>query len=485
MLGGTPSCGWGINAAGQIAGTSYTVGDKNYHAFLYSEGAMIDLGALSVPDPVSEVNSSGLAINDRGQVTGDGATGAPNGYSAFLYSDGKLTNLGPPSGIPPTFGLGINEQGYVVGHFGLGLEAGNYHAHAALFSNGGIVDLGTLGGTSSRARGINARGQVTGESQIAGNITEHAFLWSDGVMTDIGALAPGVHSMGYAINARGHIVGDVGDIRRAFLYANGAMVDLGSMLGGREILWSVASGLNNLDDVVGQALTTDDTPFPGSGPRAFLYTKGTMYDLNDLVVSDLDGKRLGHATGINDRGQIAANSNPSGFLIHCTAYRLDPVLLAVEYRNADFGHYFVTAEAREIETLDAGAFTGWTRTGETFLTYPLGTPGTDNVCRFWSGQTFAPRSSHFYASFGWECEQLKSDRDWVFEGEVFAVNAPLVFGACRTEELPLYRLYNNGRTGAPNHRYTTSMAIRDAMIAQGWSPEGYGTLGVVGCVPQP
>jgi hypothetical protein len=49
--------------------------------------------------------------------------------------------------------------------------------------------------------------------------------------------------------------------------------------------------------------------------------------------------------------------------------------------------------------------------------------------------------------------------------------------------VPIYRLYNNGPGGAPNHRYTTSDAIRAQMIAQGWIPEGYGPLGVIMCSP--
>jgi len=44
-------------------------------------------------------------------------------------------------------------------------------------------------------------------------------------------------------------------------------------------------------------------------------------------------------------------------------------------------------------------------------------------------------------------------------------------GACPAGTQILYRLYNNGQTGAPNHRYTVSPAIRSQMIAQGFVPE--------------
>jgi hypothetical protein len=48
---------------------------------------------------------------------------------------------------------------------------------------------------------------------------------------------------------------------------------------------------------------------------------------------------------------------------------------------------------------------------------------------------------------------------------------------------PLYRAYNNGMSGAPNHRYTTDPAVLDAMIAQGWIMEGEAATRVFACVP--
>ena len=49
--------------------------------------------------------------------------------------------------------------------------------------------------------------------------------------------------------------------------------------------------------------------------------------------------------------------------------------------------------------------------------------------------------------------------------------------------IPVYRLFNNGMGGTPNHRYTISADLRDEMIAEGWTPEGYG-IGVEFCAPQ-
>ena len=156
--------------------------------------------------------------------------------------------------------------------------------------------------------------------------------------------------------------------------------------------------------------------------------------------------------------------------------------IAFEYYHGGYDHYFVTASPPEIVALDAGTFAGWTRTGETFGVLALNEAASANVCRFWSGQTFTPKSSHFYTPFDWECAITRRDATWTFEGEAFAIKPTDSFGACTAATMPLYRLFNDGRGGAPNHRYTTSLATRAEMIAQGWTPEGSG-IGVIGCVP--
>ena len=155
---------------------------------------------------------------------------------------------------------------------------------------------------------------------------------------------------------------------------------------------------------------------------------------------------------------------------------------AVEYYHAAFDHYFVTSIADEIGKLDAGTFAGWTRTGEAFNVYPAAEAGTSEVCRFFS-TAFGAKSSHFYTPDAGECGKVKQSPDWLFEAAVFHARTPDAIGNCPSGFAPVYRLYNNGQGGAPNHRYTTSFATRAQMMASGWIPEGYGALGVVMCAP--
>ncbi len=68
-----------------------------------------------------------------------------------------------------------------------------------------VIDLGTLGGGSSQALGLNNAGQISGIAALTNNAGANAFLYSGGVMTDLGTLG-GATSNGQDINAAGQVV---------------------------------------------------------------------------------------------------------------------------------------------------------------------------------------------------------------------------------------------------------------------------------------
>jgi hypothetical protein len=160
----------------------------------------------------------------------------------------------------------------------------------------------------------------------------------------------------------------------------------------------------------------------------------------------------------------------------------DAKVSAVEYYHAAFDHYFLTSSPDEIDKLDRGDFAGWARTGQSFNTAASTTAGAVPVCRYFSA-AFAPKSSHFYSADAGECALLRQGTDWQFEGDVFDMLLPDAAGACPPESTPVYRLYNNGQGGAPNHRFTTDLTTRAQMLDRGWVSEGHGPSGVVMCAP--
>jgi hypothetical protein len=153
-----------------------------------------------------------------------------------------------------------------------------------------------------------------------------------------------------------------------------------------------------------------------------------------------------------------------------------------EFHHPVFNHYFITAYADEAAHLAAGGLPPWVATGHTFKVWGSPDQGITNVCRFFSA-TFAPRSSHFYSNNPAECPGLSAGGVWQLESPAAFYMMPTATGSCPSGTTPLYRLYNDGRSGAPNHRYTIDSSVRATMIAAGWMPEGTGPNGVFACVP--
>jgi probable HAF family extracellular repeat protein len=313
-LGGTYSVAHHINNSGDVVGYSRLAGSAVFHAFLYSGGSMTDLGTLGGD------GSQALGINNTGQVVGYSYITGNNPFSgagiahAFIYSGGVMTDLGTLGGTLSSSAYAINDAGQVVGTAEI---TGDTAIHAFLYS-GIMMDLGTLDlgpgpYNDSLAQAINTDGQVAGYS-YNGTIT-HAFLYKSGIMTDLGTLG-GATSFAFGINNSGDVVGSsqtTGNAANlAFLYSGGVMTNLGT-LGGTE---SEALGIGNGGQVVGEAFISGDTTH-----HAFLYENAVMKDINPAGWSNT------WASGINDSGQVVGYGiNPQGqehgfILIPVTPYK--------------------------------------------------------------------------------------------------------------------------------------------------------------------
>jgi YVTN family beta-propeller protein len=164
---------------------------------------------------------------------------------------------------------------------------------------------------------------------------------------------------------------------------------------------------------------------------------------------------------------------------------LQDTALAVEYRDANSGQYFHTASDDERALVDDGALgRDWSRTQAYWRVWTAPAAGRVPMCRLY-GTHFGATGAHLYTPYGHECGATAKSAGggWAFEGIAYFVAMPNRDGTCAPHTVPVYRLYDGSRAGAPNHRYTTDAAVRDAMVAQGWIAEGSGADAVFACTP--
>ena len=174
-----------INSSGEV------VGKANYHATLWRNGKMIDLGTFG------QEASLAADINDKGQVVGLAYNDPPcrDSSKAFVWKDGKAIDIGLYKGRMVSVS-GINNRGQVVGDADaiVGLLWDN---------KSGMQDLGHLGKGEDLTilRSINNKGQIVGESHTV------AFIWQAEKMTELPTLPEMQASRAWAINDSGQGAG--------------------------------------------------------------------------------------------------------------------------------------------------------------------------------------------------------------------------------------------------------------------------------------
>lgn len=181
----------GINNARQVATT--LMDDVAQHAYLYDHGKTRDLGSFD--GRMAEATG----INKAGHVSG--FSPRPNRViHAFIHDGTQLKDLGTLAGH--SFAEALNDNDVAVGR----ADVSDRARHAVMFKDGQIIDLGTLGGDDSEARGINIHEVVVGSSGGT------AFVYRHGRMFNLNAELDPVTGAGWRlisgehINDRGQIV---------------------------------------------------------------------------------------------------------------------------------------------------------------------------------------------------------------------------------------------------------------------------------------
>jgi probable HAF family extracellular repeat protein len=222
--------------------------------FLWQKGRMTPLPTLGGN------NSYAFAVNNHGQVAGiaETSTQDPNciapqvlDYRAVIWgNEGEIQKLRLLPGDTVAGATAINDRGQAVGGSGVCIPISAL-AHAVLWQNGSVTNLGSLGGAlNNTALAINNHGQVVGDSDLPGDTTTHAFLWTKARgMRDLGTVSGDFASFPYAINSKGQVVGDSCDESgncRAFLWQDGVMTDLNTLIPPNSSLYLLVG--NNIND---------------------------------------------------------------------------------------------------------------------------------------------------------------------------------------------------------------------------------------------
>jgi dienelactone hydrolase len=151
---------------------------------------------------------------------------------------------------------------------------------------------------------------------------------------------------------------------------------------------------------------------------------------------------------------------------------------ALEFHNTILDHYFLAAGQDEIDSILAGgAGPGWELTRESFKVWPQMPADTLTqaapVCRFYGALAGGP-NSHFFTASADECEIVKRNGGWFYEGIGFYIR-PVGSNPrqCPPGLLSVNRAYNNGFIrNDSNHRFTTSDSTIREMESAGWTVEG-------------
>lgn len=320
---------FGINNANQVVGDYAFLGGSPY----------VTAGAFRW-DPVAgrtDLSSAGLlsvtatAINDNGQIAGTGQVSA-NGTHAYRTTPNGLVfgpggDLGAFSNLNVADAYGINARGQVTGVSRVPTPP-PYEIPPMYIPFAGVrfafrtsqtgtladpaADLGAYDGIYSAGYGINASGQVVGESSTFHGGSVHAFRTSPTGRvtdpgTDLGTLG-GTTSTAYGINDSGQVTGKAytanGQSHAFRTTATGRISDPGTDLGTLGGSGSEGRGINALVFVVGTSSTAT------GASHAFLYDD-QMWDLNDLI-APVPGLVLTTVSSINDNNWIAGEANVNG-----------------------------------------------------------------------------------------------------------------------------------------------------------------------------
>jgi probable HAF family extracellular repeat protein/YD repeat-containing protein len=253
----------GINQAGTIVGFAFSADFLTSRGFIWRS----DTGMQPLTD-LGGGASLAQAINADGTAVGWAYDPAGVLHAVRWSASGSLTDLNPAGAISEA--LGINDSGDVVGWV---FPAGEVVSHAYLWRHDGVeIDLGTLGGPSSQAFGVNNALAIVGVADQPSPLPPVAFIWKP---------ATGMRSLDWGGNSQALAISDLGRPVGFRIINRIGIPGLTRFRGTREILPDLApdkppfsgpTGVNPCGTIVGSS----SSPKPTNGnPVPAIWTKLT------------------------------------------------------------------------------------------------------------------------------------------------------------------------------------------------------------------
>jgi probable HAF family extracellular repeat protein len=244
-LQGDFNIAYGINDAGQIVG-DIIVGNGVPEGFLFSSN---HANFFSISGATQTLPSD---INNRGQIVGS-YTDAQQLTHGFLHDATGLHTIDYPGQTenPSTGVSGINDQGTIVGGFGIFFGAGS-SSQAFVLQNGSFTAIAFPGAVITGANGINNHGEIVGDYAIldSDNVPIfHGFYWKEGQFTSVDYPGASTTSLN-GINDAGVSTGLYNDAignPHPFAFKNGQFFAISVPATERIQIY----GINNKNEIVG------------------------------------------------------------------------------------------------------------------------------------------------------------------------------------------------------------------------------------------
>ncbi|MBL8761321.1 MAG: hypothetical protein JNL50_08475, partial [Phycisphaerae bacterium] len=280
-------------APGSVALGSFVNTDSHFQSVLFTTPETVLSSVGGYREQVA------FASDGMGRVYGTSYTFGDLTPSGFV-ADSLGVSLLAPFAARASNGSGVIAGTSYAADSGL-----RYLPRAAVWNNGTLSVLGTLGGASAQALAIDDRGWVVGSSTTANEASSRPALWKSATAADLGTLGG---TAGQATAIRGaRVVGhsqNAAGVRRATLWtidAAGNVVSRSDLGGLSATAYSYALGVNSAGKAVGT-----------SRFHAVLFDGASCVDLNTRIPPSA-GWTLEKAWAINDAGVIVGGGNYLGF----------------------------------------------------------------------------------------------------------------------------------------------------------------------------